>query len=286
MHRVKSQPIIIGGNGGSGTRVVAEVLIRMGVYLGQDLNPENDNLVFTYFFKHPKRFIEDSGADNIGFDRLFALHEKLLLGGFPASVRDFWLMLFYGWEHAHNRYSWSWVFNRWRKVILSKHNIAPEFWGWKEPHVIFHLRGIKKYYPHAKYIHVIRHGLDMVYSKNQQQLKNWGRFFDLDTKDLSQRNRFEFWYRSNKQIIESANKFFGDHVHIIKLEELCLASEETIKKLLGFIGINFYEVSPEIIEIPKLPKSYRRYLHNNADWVDSMIRRKLLELGYDFVSTR
>lgn len=38
------EPVAIGGVGGSGTRVVAEIVRSLGYYLGGDLNSANDNL--------------------------------------------------------------------------------------------------------------------------------------------------------------------------------------------------------------------------------------------------
>ena len=45
--------IAIGGLGGSGTRAVAEVFKQTGIYMGDDLNRANDNLLFTRLFKNP-----------------------------------------------------------------------------------------------------------------------------------------------------------------------------------------------------------------------------------------
>ena len=47
----RNSPVIIGGIGGSGTRVVAEILMRIGIYLGHTLNASLDNLWFTALFK-------------------------------------------------------------------------------------------------------------------------------------------------------------------------------------------------------------------------------------------
>src|SRR6185503_7042610 len=44
-------PIVIGGVGGSGTRVVADVLMRLGVHLGCALNHAWDNMLFVQLFK-------------------------------------------------------------------------------------------------------------------------------------------------------------------------------------------------------------------------------------------
>src|ERR1700675_795212 len=47
-------PLVIGGIGGSGTRVAAQLLIELGFYLGDDLNPALDNLTSTFLFKRPR----------------------------------------------------------------------------------------------------------------------------------------------------------------------------------------------------------------------------------------
>ena len=47
-------PVVIGGVGGSGTRVVVEIMRRLGVYTGSDLNKAGDNKWFTLLCKLPR----------------------------------------------------------------------------------------------------------------------------------------------------------------------------------------------------------------------------------------
>src|SRR6266550_6138718 len=49
--RSSVQPVAIGGVGGSGTRLVAEILRHLGYYMGRDLNEASDNLWFTLLFR-------------------------------------------------------------------------------------------------------------------------------------------------------------------------------------------------------------------------------------------
>ena len=49
----KNDIIAIGGLGDSGTRIVAEVFIHAGLFLGNERNISYDNLVFTRLFKNP-----------------------------------------------------------------------------------------------------------------------------------------------------------------------------------------------------------------------------------------
>ena len=48
-------PVIIGGVGGSGTRVIARIVSEMGVDIGHDLNLPNDDLWMNLLFFRPQR---------------------------------------------------------------------------------------------------------------------------------------------------------------------------------------------------------------------------------------
>ncbi len=47
---IENGPVIIGGIGGSGTRVVAEILTLFGYFMGHDLNSAGDILTYTLLF--------------------------------------------------------------------------------------------------------------------------------------------------------------------------------------------------------------------------------------------
>ena len=49
-----THPVVIGGVGGSGTRLIAQCLNELGFFLGPDLNEANDNLWFTLLFKRTR----------------------------------------------------------------------------------------------------------------------------------------------------------------------------------------------------------------------------------------
>ena len=46
-------PVVVGGIGGSGTRVIAEMLVELGCHIGDDLNKSLDNLWFVLLFNYP-----------------------------------------------------------------------------------------------------------------------------------------------------------------------------------------------------------------------------------------
>lgn len=132
-------PIVIGGSEGSGTRLVSEILIQSGVYLGQDFNEANDNLLFVYIFKHPHLFAKDLDYIDPIHKRLYSLHEKLLFGNKPNNINEIRIIFRCAWEHVYNfrHYSWKWVLRRWKQIVRSKHVVNPFTWGWKAPLSVF-----------------------------------------------------------------------------------------------------------------------------------------------------
>ena len=62
----QNAPVVIGGVGGSGTRLIAECLKEAGYLMGADMNGANDNLWFTLLFKR----IEALSSSKEDFDSL------------------------------------------------------------------------------------------------------------------------------------------------------------------------------------------------------------------------
>ncbi|MCX6279657.1 MAG: hypothetical protein NT004_16405, partial [Bacteroidetes bacterium] len=58
-------PVVVGGVGGSGTRVIAEILSLLNFYLGNDLNGPNDFLLYTLLFKRKKWFYKNKTNEKL-----------------------------------------------------------------------------------------------------------------------------------------------------------------------------------------------------------------------------
>ena len=274
---------MIGGNGGSGTRVFAEILIRSGMYLGYDLNRSNDDLLFTYLFKHPHCFAYIQNQYNSLVEQLLNIHHRMMFGKLPRSLNNWTLFIKAGWDHMSKRiyYGSRWVFNRWWQI---RKMIQPEkstIWGWKEPHTIFFLSEIQKYYRNARYLLVLRNGLDMAYTQNVQQMVHWGKRYQIDSKDLSPKNKFDYWYKSNRATINLIKEFYPKNFLVLKLEDLCSVKEKKIMQLLSFAGLDSSKIPLEIWNIPKLPASSGRYHQQDTSWVDTSVKNKLAEIGYE-----
>jgi hypothetical protein len=280
---INPAPVVVGGCGGSGTRVVAEILARAGMHIGYDLNRSNDDLLFTYLFKHPYRFADIQLQSNSLVEQLLKIHHRMISGQLPKGLNNWGLYFKAGWDHMNKRvyYGSRWVFNRWKQIRKMKRPKHLTTWGWKEPHTIFFLPNIQNYYKNARFILVLRNGLDMAYTKNIQQMVCWGRRYQIDGSDLSPNNKFDYWYRSNQTTINLVKEHYSGNFLVLKLEDLWFEKDEKIKQLLVFAGLGSINPPAEIWNIPKIPASSGRYREQDTSWVDKGVLRKLAEFGYE-----
>lgn len=197
-------PVAIGGVGGSGTRVVAETLIRLGVPLGSNLNKSSDNLNFTQCFRR-----QDWFAD-------FPSERELLVAW------DSFIDLGIEYENG---------------ALTNPRDAAVPKWGWKEPNTHIFLPFLLKNVPDFKYIHVLRSGLDMAFSKNQNQPKNWGQFI-LNTPcddQVTPTYSLNYWIAANNRVLKLQQQMKGNFL-LIKYDELCKNPKRELEKLLLFVN--------------------------------------------------
>lgn len=193
-------PIAIGGVGGSGTRVVAELVRRLGVFTGDNLNKFNDNLDFP------------------GLDRFLRITpdpvRPLLL---PGEVAEFARIM---------------------RAGLDRHAEYGAGWGWKNPPNYLFLEQFAAHLPNLRYIHVIRDGLDMALSRNTRQVRQWGHLFDVTygepTKTASM---LQFWIEANRFAVETASSLLGDRFMMINFDQMCRNPTPTILELARHLGV-------------------------------------------------
>lgn len=201
-------PVVVGGVGGSGTRVIAAVLERSGVFIGRELNESADNM--TIARKFPE--IRDGILDGCSDDRTFIDFVESVFDQFKSQMMD----------------------------QLAGSTGDYQRWGWKIPANYMLLGYLDKIFPGLRYIHVVRHGLDMAFSSNQNQLNNWVRFFNIEQSfgPLPKRS-LEFWIRANEFAIHTGTKLLLDRFLLLNFDQVCKQSEELFSLLSEFIpGIN------------------------------------------------
>jgi protein-tyrosine sulfotransferase len=107
-------------------------------------------------------------------------------------------------------------------------NAAPHFklWGDKTPINAFHLKEIDSVFPHAKYIHIVRDGCDVVYSFLAMK-----RFSDIA-------KAAERWTRAVTQC-HDFGMTLGNRFTEIRYEQLVTDPERVIASICDFIGVPF-----------------------------------------------
>ncbi len=282
-------PVVIGGLGGSGTRVLQEIVSGLGWAMGEaDLNEAGDYLGFTLLFKDLKWRAPDQIERN---HRAFRLIGRVLAG--RAANRMSALPLI--WSAArrmsktgHNhlgdgRGLWAWS-RAWRRLSPPHSGGRILRWGWKEPNSHIFLDQIRDVFPQVHYIHLLRHGLDMAWSSNHQQLMKWGPFFGIETPP-DERDRaaaaLKYWLAANRRAMALGREMGPGGFLLVRLEDLCRHPAAEVQRLASFLGA---EPSAELVErlaaIPQLPASSGRHRERDVSIFAAEDLRAMNDCGY------
>lgn len=259
--------IAIGALGGSGTRVVAQTLIKMGIYVGNDLNTAYDNLLFTRLFKNPAWYKTASKEDKN--QRLSLFHKYM--SGKRLTIND--ITQLYNWSRQNRTHKSrkSYYIKQLKQLYKSEKNRT--YWAWKEPNTQIYAQEILEYFPRLKYVHVLRNGLDMAFSSNKQQLKNWGWKYDIYTDNSDDENelakkQLAYWVKSTKEVFD-ITEAFKDRALILNYTNFCNNSAETMDRLIDFLGISISDQNrKELHELPQDTGSNNRYRRFNTEMFD------------------
>ncbi len=268
MSRPVSGPVVIGGVGGSGTRVVAEMVRRLGVHLGDDLNDSSDNLWATLLLRRPVWFVESrSEGDREIFDA-FAVLDRATQG--CLEVDDSVERLLTAAEQDLRGQGLSEAWTRARVESLLTHGSSGTGrtpWGWKEPNSHVYVEHLARHFGDARYVHVIRHGLDMAFSTNQWQVRTWGPLFGIPSTDfVDPVTSLDYWLRANTAAIDAASRSLGPRFLLVGYEALCANPGGEARRLASFLGA---ETSPlqltKVAELAGAPCSSERWRRFGTD---------------------
>jgi len=281
----QGSPIAISGLGGSGTRVIADILIRAGVFLGDRLNTPLDNLWFTLLFVHEGYFKKkEEERDRIIRQRLDIFSRKMT-GLTVYAPGDIQLLQEVAGDYSNTSDFFGSVQNFVSEFTakLDRSNNQSGIWGWKEPNTHIYLDYLIDYFPGLRYIHVIRHGLDMACSKNQNQLRRWGGVFGIQNSgcaDISPQVAFEFWQLMNRRAITLASRLPQDRFLLVNYDDLCNSPEAGVTRILDFLGLPLArELKRSLFKLPS-PVSKGRYRNHDFSWLGEKQKKELENLGF------
>jgi len=289
-------PVAIGGIGGSGTRVVAEILMRAGLYMGADLNESNDNLWFTLLLKRPAWVRRNLSGDGAEIWHAISIFAKAMnsepfadpedLAFIREAARD---LAAHGHDHIGSG-SGDWALERERSLLkaMDARPRDPVGWGWKEPNTHLFLRHLAGQIPGLRYVHVMRHGLDMAFSANQGQLHNWGRLYGIEAKAPGlplPKASLQYWIAANRRAIETGRACLGPRFLLLNFDQLCLNPSAESGRFLDFVGIGREAVDlAALASLPRIPQSMGRYRDQGLTIFDPAEIAAVEELGFSVPS--
>jgi hypothetical protein len=248
-------PLVIGATGGSGTRVLAKIAQRVGYFFGTNLNQPQDALEFLgYHDKWINRYIRKDA---------------------PLSPEET--------EEMRQDLSATLV----RHLGENLHRVTePGFrWGWKAPRSIYFLPFFHAQFPALKYIHVLRDGRDMAFSKNQNQLRKNGKAI-LTLKErwllpLPVRSLL-LWDRVNLKAADFGETVLGENYLSIRFEDLCQEPVKTVERILRFLNVDADAEELARSEISP-PSSIGRWRSQSPEMIarlEKVGERSLRRFGY------
>ena len=244
-----SSPLVIGGTGGSGTRVFARVAACAGVDMGTNLNESLDAMSFERFWDlWINRYLARSSA--------------------PLS--------------AHERAAMSLQLDE----CVEEHRSAKptaDRWGLKNGRSMFLLPFLNEKFPEMKFIHVILDGRDMAFSSNQNQPRLHGHAFlgDLQSRLSLPEAAMLVWSSANLQVADYGETM-GKRYLRIQFEKLCLQPEASLLEIFTFLGASDQDPGPAAAEIVP-PISLGRWEHQEESILQSTIdygKAALRRFGY------
>jgi hypothetical protein len=270
---LRYQPVVIGGVGGSGTRVTASMVAGLGYDMGISLHqPSLDDLLFTFLFHNPAAYRDVRGlipsnhpSAVDALDRYVAIRNGehgtgLKLGTYrramslpdknprgvkgPAirAVRRYRQMQFVGQEF--------------RKVSGATSDPS-KLWGWKVPFSHLFLPTMYAGIPELRYIHVVRDGLATAKSRNDRQLKHWGRLFGVaeDGRD-PQLAQLVYWARVNLAVDEFLAS--APHCLFVSYERSVLEPAAVLQEIATFLGRPCTDEAMAVVAGIKRPTDFNR----------------------------
>ncbi len=227
-------PLVVGGLGGSGTRLVVSLLRRMGVVFGGDLNESLDNLWFSLLFVRRSILLKsDTEMDRLTWLFANAMRHgveisgelRQLLDEAVACDRSPVLPLELREQAAAS--------------LLASPSVdrRHEHWGWKEPNSHILMPALNRCFPQMKYVYVVRNGLDMAFSENQNQLKYlWGDILLEGDCSPTPANALRYWVAAHKRMQGFAKRMDG-RLHFLNFDRLCADPEAELESLREFAAI-------------------------------------------------
>jgi hypothetical protein len=243
--------LLIGGSGGSGTRVLVDVLQRGGYDCGSWLNKSNDSVYLTNFIRRwAVPYLKAYPNPLSPLARRWMMHDLDVAMRLHAQARPV--------EQAQ--------------------------WLAKDPRSVLLLPFLAARWPGLRFLHVVRDGRDMAFSANQNQLAAYGAWLlsPAERQTIAPLQAAALWRTANLRALRFAEAHLKERYLYVQFEALCDAPEATIERILRFANGDVH-VGAEAAQLVNRPKSVNRYAQQPRQLVaqiEAVAHDALVAFGY------
>ncbi len=193
-------PLIIGGVGGSGTRVVCQIVMDAGFFMGTNLNKALDSSDFKPFYSYwIGKYLNEKEPSTVTKNEMKKVFSECL-----------------------------------SKHLSLKKNVNTK-WGIKNPRYILVLPFLYSLFPKMKFIHVVRDGRDMAFSSNQNQTRLYGNIFCENEAAGTPSYNLKYWSIVNQNALDFCFSNLKKNYLIVRFEDIVNKPTELIKKIFKFL---------------------------------------------------
>ena len=199
---IPTAPVVIGAIGGSGTRIIGQVLQLAGYWMGAWVNPSTQDAMATRHFLQ-QRFEDILRESNAGDARLDVAFRRAI-GAHRWGIPD---------------------------------SRVP--WGWKNPRNIWVISYLARKFPGMKFVHLVRDGRDIALSSNRNLLNKHGDFLlpGQNWRANPVRANLDLWVMANRQAQELGPRLLGDRYLALRYEDLCTQPRQALASLFEFLAL-------------------------------------------------
>jgi hypothetical protein len=214
-----SQPVILLGRGGSGTRLLAQLALSVGVFLGNELNRSHDSVEWV--------------------ETLYDLAVETVTGDIASgSAREL-----YWHSRLHRRAS---------EILAAGRRDPARLWGWKLPETMLTLPHALRAFPRARVVHLVRHPVTSALRRTHitSRLDNpvgravlpaAYRAFGLDPDNIELdepyiHNAVSWAYQVGGVVGTLRSMPLAQGCLQLRYEEICASADEVQKRLAAFLG--------------------------------------------------
>ncbi len=243
-------PVVIGGHGGSGTRVLPRALRLAGYWMGAWVNRRTEDAMSTRFFlqRHFEKAIADDPAQRAELDRAF----RSAIRGHRARMPD-----------------------------------PSSPWGWKNPRCMWVIPFMARIYPDMRFIHLVRDGRDVALSANLNLLRKHGKRLlgEGDPEREPVRAQLRLWALGNETAARDGQLLLGDQYLQLSYEDLCRAPRETLARMYAHLGQRVtdqvLDQAQQLVVPPRTIGAWRHSEHECLHRPTDEISRVLCRFGYE-----